>query len=94
MNLFYCSSSDHWIFHIVDQTWELAPSEWGSPPPRRYAAASVATDDKSYVVFGGSGYLKLYNDLWLFSHQPVSAWTLLSPDTPGGGTCVKRIERQ
>jgi hypothetical protein len=55
----------------------------GVRPPPRYAHATTSIDPVSFAIYGGSSFLSLLGDLWIFSHRNEEGWRKLYPG-PGG----------
>lgn len=84
--LTYTATQDVWIYPFADGAWQqLTPT--GTPPKKRFFAASVWDQErKRMVIFGGADETlfadtaKYMNDLWVLDFAGATpAWTQLKP---------------
>ena len=63
--------NDLWIYSISGNSWlEVFPN--GELPEARYGHQIICIKEDTFILFGGIGSEKIYNDLWIFN-----AWTNL-----------------
>ena len=91
--------SDMWTFQIASSSWMYNPVAnvaTAVRPSPRYAQATTSIDPVSFAIYGGSSFLQLLGDLWMFSHRiHGGGWERLYPGPDGAvGTCPLFRERE